>query len=530
MLQIEKSNSVIISFILSVLMVVSILSKFSFVPSIQVALFLLICLLFIYLLNTNKIKLNSYIVTTILFFTVSCLSYIGADFKVNVRDYLIILSSALMAGFSFSLLSTEWKKKVFIVPIFISLWLSMILFTRFATHPELFFQIDNFYEDMALNINVIAGFLALVFPLFFILIKEKKNAKVYVAMMIFVLFAIFLTKCRIVILVSFISTIIFLLEYRKNKIIKVLITVLIVSLISAIVYASMAKTSFNSVGDRLVWWKTAYLIFKENIFLGCGFGNYMVLFKTFRPELVVNTLFAHNIFVQLLAEIGLVGLLSFIVLLLSFYKKFVDRLIEGKDVSFYVYVSLSITSFIIVNLVDYSFFVPANMLVFFMIFSSMFYVESEQRKKSKISFYVCLAIYAFILFSFAKPVIANNYYKKGIGFYVSGYYKVAIEEFGKAIKFDKKNPEYYAQTSRAYFALYDKSRNEQGQIYADNSVKYLQKAIDLNKYSAQLRGALASVYWNNDKKEEALSAIQEAIKYDKYNPYYEEYYYKIKNS
>jgi hypothetical protein len=292
----------------------------------------------------------------------------------------------------------------------------------------------------------------------------------------------------------------------------------------------MAKTSFNSVGDRLVWWKTAYLIFKENIFLGCGFGNYMVLFKTFRPELVVNTLFAHNIFVQLLAEIGLVGLLSFIVLLLSFYKKFVDRLIEGKDVSFYVYVSLSITSFIIVNLVDYSFFVPANMLVFFMIFSSMFYVESEQRKKSKISFYVCLAIYAFILFSFAKPVIANNYYKKGIGFYVSGYYKVAIEEFGKAIKLDKKNPEYYAQTSRAYFALYDKNRNEQGQIYADNSVKYLQKAIDLNKYSAQLRGALASVYWNNDKKEEALSAIQEAIKYDKYNPYYEEYYYKIKNS
>ena len=95
MLQIEKSNSVIIAFMLSVLMVVSILSKFSFIPSIQIALFLLVLLLFIYLLNTTKIKLNSYIVTTILFFVASCLSYTGADFKVNVRDYLIILSSAL---------------------------------------------------------------------------------------------------------------------------------------------------------------------------------------------------------------------------------------------------------------------------------------------------------------------------------------------------------------------------------------------------------------------------------------------------
>ena len=529
MLQIEKSNSVIISFILSVLMVVSILSKFSFVSSIQIASFLLAFLLFIYLLNTNKVKINSYIVTAILFFVASFLSYVGADLKVNVRDYLIVLSSALMSGFSFSFLSTEWKKKIFIVPIFISLWLSMILFTKFATHPENFFQADNFYENMNLNINVIAGFLALVYPLFFVYIKEQKKTKIFITMMIFVLFAIFLTKCTIVILLSFISIIIFLLGYRKNKIIKGLIAISIISLISAIFYVLMLKSHFNTIGDILISWKTAYLIFKENVFFGCGFGNYMVLFKAFRPE-SVNTFFANNIFMQMLAEIGLVGVLSFLVLLFSFYKKFIDRIIEGKDLNFYICVAVSITSFIIINLVDHSFFVPANMLVFFIIFSSMFNIESEQRKKTKIGFYVCLAIYAVVLFSFAKPVIANNYCKKGIGFYVSGYYKVAIEEFVKAINFDKRNPEYYAQTSRAYFALYDKHRGEDGQVYADNAIKYLQKAIELNKYSAQFRSSLALVYWNNDNKKEALKTIQEAIKYDKYNPYYEEEFYRIKNS
>jgi tetratricopeptide (TPR) repeat protein len=291
----------------------------------------------------------------------------------------------------------------------------------------------------------------------------------------------------------------------------------------------MLKSHFNTIGDILISWKTAYLIFKENVFFGCGFGNYMVLFKSFRPE-SVNTFFVNNIFMQMLAEIGLVGVLSFLVLLFSFYKKLIDRIIEGKDLNFYIYVAISITSFIIINLVDYSFFIPANMLVFFIIFSSMFNIESEQRKKTKIGFYVCLAIYAVVLFSFAKPVIANNYCKKGIGFYVSGYYKVAIEEFAKAIKFDKRNPEYYAQTSRAYFALYDKHRGEDGQVYADNAIKYLQKAIELNKYSAQFRSSLALVYWNNDNKEEALKTIQEAIKYDKYNPYYEEEFYRIKNS
>ena len=67
-------------------------------------------------------------------------------------------------------------------------------------------------------------------------------------------------------------------------------------------------------------------------------------------------------------------------------------------------------------------------------------------------------------------------------------------------------------------------------MYADKAIEYNKKAIDLYKHGAQLRSSLASVYWNNDKQEEALEAIQEAIKYDKYNPYYEEEYYQIKNS
>ncbi|MCR4662626.1 MAG: hypothetical protein K5622_01905, partial [Endomicrobiaceae bacterium] len=138
--------------------------------------------------------------------------------------------------------------------------------------------------------------------------------------------------------------------------------------------------------------------------------------------------------------------------------------------------------------------------------------------------------YILILIVLIRPLIANTYYKKGIDLYVAGHYKIAIEEFEKAINFDKKNPEYYAQVSKTYFAIYDKIRNESGQLYADKAIEYNKKAIELYNYSAPLKESLASVYWNNNKKEEALNTIQEAIKYDKYNPYYEEYYYQIKNS
>jgi len=530
MLNIEKSINALILFILSAIIVISILSKFSFLLSIQVSIFLILLLLSLILINNYKIKINAYIFLSVLLILASFFSYINADFKINVRDYIIILSSALLAGFNFSFLSIDFKKKVFFVPVFISLWLSMILFTRFISAPQTFFIVDNFYESIALNINVIAGFLVLVYPLFFIFIKENKNVKVFIAMMLFVLLAIFLTKSRISILLSLLSTIAFLLEYRKNKYIKFLIGLGFILLVSAILYASFLKSNFSSIPHRLIWWKTAYLMFKENIFFGCGLGNYTVLFKAFRPELVLNTLYAHNIVLELLAEIGIVGLLSFVFFIGAFYVKLIDKVIEGKFLSFYMPVAFSVTSFLIMNLVDYSFFVPANMLMFFIILSSIFDLDLQKTQKSKINIIVLIVVYSVFASFIVKPVIGQIYYKKGIDFYVSNQYKLAIEEFEKAINFDRNNPEYYAQVSRSYFALYDKMRGEVGQLYADKSIEYNKKAISLYKSSGDLRASLAAIYWNIGQQDFALKTMQEAIKYDKFNPYFEENLYKMRNS
>lgn len=528
--EIKKNNFVVLALILSVITVISIVSKFSFILSTQIAILIILLISGIFLLNNYKIKINSYLIVALILIIVSFISYIHADFQTNVRDYIFILSSAILAGFNFTFLSVDMKKKVFIVPIFIALWLSMIIFSKFVANPQGFFKDYDFYVAIALNINVIAGFLVLVYPLFFIYIKEKTNTNVFISMAVFVLFAIFLTRSRVAILSAFILTIIFLFSYRKNNYVKFLIGLSVLALVSSIIYVSVLKSGFDSVSERFIWWQTAYLIFKENIFFGCGLGNYSVLFKTFRPELVLNTLYAHNIVLQFLSDLGIFGLISFISLMVCFYVKVIDKIIEGKNIYFYVIISLSVTFFIIMNMVDYSFFVPANMLMFFMLFCSVFYAQPSKLPKERINSYVLVFAVLILCFFIVKPVISQIHYKKGIEFYVANQYKMAIEEFELAIKYDKKNPEYYAQVSKSYFALYDKNRGETGRLYADNAIKYNKKAIDLYKNSAQLRSSLASIYWNIDEKEEALNCMREAIAYDKFNPYYEEYYFQIKNS
>ncbi|MEA5000870.1 MAG: O-antigen ligase family protein [Endomicrobiaceae bacterium] len=518
-----------ISIMLSLIMILSVISKFSFSITVQIAVLLFLLLSALFILNNFKISVNSYVLPAILFTAVSLVSYIGADYQTNVRDYIIILSSALLAGFHVSFLHINVKKTLLHIPMFIALFLSMILFSRFITNPHGFFYGDNFYEAVALNINVIAGFLILVYPLMFIFIKDNKNLKVYISVAVFILLAIFLTRSRIAVFVSIIITCVSLLEYKKQKYVKVLIFLLSFLLLAGVIYISILKSGFNSLSERLIWWKTAYLIFKENILFGAGLGNYSVLFKFFRTELVLNTLYAHNLFMQLLSDTGIFGLLSFIYLMTTFYKKVVYEIKNNENGYFYKITALSITSFLIVNMVDYSFFIPANMMMFFIVFCLVFHVNTEKLKKERVNTYLLTVVFAAFAFFAVQPVIANVYYKKGLDFSVSKQYKLAEESFLKAVKFDKKNPEYYYQLSNTNFALFDRDRKNGGQ-YINAAIDFNKKAISLYQSGGQLRESLAYLYWNNDDKENAIKYIEEALKYDKFNPYIRETYQRLKNS
>ncbi|MBN4054673.1 O-antigen ligase family protein [Nitrospira defluvii] len=81
-------------------------------------------------------------------------------------------------------------------------------------------------------------------------------------------------------------------------------------------------TRETSWGSRLVMWHNSILIFKKSPFLGTGMGDFKTdskkLFKdgmSFNNEFALNQSHAHNIYLQLLAEGGLVGLVMLIVAL-----------------------------------------------------------------------------------------------------------------------------------------------------------------------------------------------------------------------
>lgn len=71
--------------------------------------------------------------------------------------------------------------------------------------------------------------------------------------------------------------------------------------------------------SRLAVWQAAVRIFLGHPLLGVGYGNYRFLYADFVPGAVPGKLDAHNLYLELLAETGIVGFLVFIVLVSAFF-------------------------------------------------------------------------------------------------------------------------------------------------------------------------------------------------------------------
>lgn len=67
---------------------------------------------------------------------------------------------------------------------------------------------------------------------------------------------------------------------------------------------------FGGDADRFRYWQAAGTMFRDNPFLGKGVGTFMVHFQEYLPNVYIS--YAHNCFLQILAESGIFSLIAFL--------------------------------------------------------------------------------------------------------------------------------------------------------------------------------------------------------------------------
>jgi len=382
--------------------------------------------------------------------------------------------------------------------------------------------------------NWISNYLAMIFPvLFSYFLSEKTRKKIiyffllsilYVTLMICQSRGIWISISITVILAIYI---IFKLKFyeifkiNKKWLFLLLITFLIITIIystdnplnkSAITVPQRAISTFDeqdpSINTRLLIWKTTFEMIKDNPLLGSGVGTFKMNYLDYQAEFLKDNPYyikysgkageAHNEYLQLWAELGIIGLGLFLLIFYFFYKTIFDFYKKNKNIkdrTITLSLVMGIICFLIHSLFTFPLHVPALGITFFAIMgltvvymrkTNLYEIDSDNCLKEvklinkKIKIALSILIFIFMIFAVnlvvIKPYIAELYYFKGMRYNVDKNYTKSLPNFQYAVQLDPYNGRILHALGTTYYNLNIFSKAEE---ILQEAKKYM---IDVNTF------------------------------------------------
>jgi len=201
-----------------------------------------------------------------------------------------------------------------------------------------------------------AWMLVFIFPAFTIAFFAKRGlAKSIASFVIFsgLLYALIITKVRGA-WAGFIFSFILLSCIRIRKIGW---AILIVIMLLGVICNGRNILSMASINDRSVMWKNSTQIFMRHPIIGNGLNTFYDNYMKIRQDEYRNThgSYAHNCYLQMAAETGLVGLTAFLAFVTALLLKGLRSLRGIKDPFYYsliLGIGLGLTAFLVHSAVD----------------------------------------------------------------------------------------------------------------------------------------------------------------------------------
>jgi O-antigen ligase len=191
------------------------------------------------------------------------------------------------------------------------------------------------------NTNSVGGFLAAGIPLFIglhYLCKAKIQKIVVILGIMLTFYVLVLTKSRgawfaLIIGLAIYYWPISIIAWKriKNIFFRIIIILLVIGMLFLILF-SLYSINKSSILGRIFIWKVTMQIVNEHPIFGVGYGNFSVKYLDYQSKFfenpdnsiyldhAANVKQAHNEYLHVLAETGFVGLVLFILILVTFYR------------------------------------------------------------------------------------------------------------------------------------------------------------------------------------------------------------------
>ena len=270
----------------------------------------------------------------------------------------------------------------------------------------------------------------------------------------------------------------------------------------------------SSIGGRLSFWKTALDLFKNKPMYGYGLGSYHLASNLNYDGGVWYARFAHNNYLQILSELGLMGLILFLGFLFFIARKIVIK-IKRSNESNYIYAIISmLTGFLLHTAIDFTWEFSAVTAVFFIgagIVSANDHNQKKNNLKLKKNRLLVVLILLFIIGSCS--FFSDKLSTKGYNLLLNGNVNSANHYYQLAAKVYPINPETHYFISKNYLNLFNKTANR---TFLNKALVKAKKSVELSPFNGMYQNNLGIVYWKLSKYKEAEEHLVLGVEYGAY--------------
>ena len=339
-------------------------------------------LLFFYILIKLIFKQNlgfklNYSTTFYLLFLITALLSIFNAFNVvesgiEITKYFI---SFLILVFAFSIFNNNRA-------LINSALIAMLGFLFIETSYILYIFIENYsfdnppirmreFQGLAYNQNIASLSILAKIPivLFFLMKNKTKKIKYFLGFLLALavfdiliigsrsaIYGIFLLLIYLLCLIAFIKHFNFI-DINRKKLLKPILIILSVFILQNVLYSNSKQNlqalervsvlNDTSTSYRLNFWESSFEMIKDFPFLGVGIGNWKILSLKYGKNYINNyevPVHAHNDFIQIFSETGILGGLFFMLIFISpfyfLFKKYSVLSTADKELSIFLAFSL----------------------------------------------------------------------------------------------------------------------------------------------------------------------------------------------
>lgn len=293
-----------------------------------------------------------------------------------------------------------------------------------------------------------------------------------------------------------------------------MILCLFFSLTIALRYSEARK--MEPAALRMSNWSQAARVIASSPFWGVGLGNYEAVVSYFTRADEAKSIYAHNFFLQFIAEVGIIIPFFLVALLFSLRKKLKPLHPGEGEKALYISVFFILLTY---NLIDIGFyFFPAGLAG--VVVLSQIYPAPEYKRAANRRHYATLAATVFLAMLMAVEAFSDNYRVEADILQMQKQYSEAEANYKKSLQFNPTN--FRALIGYASAKFYREEPAEAG--------KYLDRALDLYPDSASAHHLKSRIEWLGGHPWLAFFHASHAYRKNSINAEYRNWYLTLKNN